>query len=47
MSATAAVDYNAMDDDAFRAEARAFFESEYPENLRFLPRRLKIGRAHV
>ena len=29
-----------MDDDAFRAEARAFFESEYPENLRFLPRRL-------
>ena len=40
MSATAAVDYNAMDDDAFRAEARAFFESEYPENLRFLPRRL-------
>lgn len=43
MSATATatkVDYNAMDDEAFRKEARAFFESEYPEKLRFLPRRL-------
>ncbi len=40
-AATAAkVDYNAMDDEAFRREARAFFENEYPENLRFLPRRL-------
>ena len=44
MSATAQVDYNAnfneMSDEAFRAEAREFFEKEYPQNLRFMPRRL-------
>ena len=32
--------WNAMSDDAFRAEARAFFENDYPDNLRFMPRRL-------
>ena len=37
---TIAQDYNAMDDEAFRKEAREFFENEYPDNLRFMPRRL-------
>ena len=36
----AAVDYNAMEDEAFRQEARAFFEKDYPAELRFMPRRL-------
>ena len=40
MNATAAMDYNAMDDEAFRTEARTFFENEYPAELRFMARRL-------
>jgi len=34
-------DYNALTDDAFRAELRAFFEANYPRHLRFLPRRMR------
>lgn len=33
-------DWNAMTDDAFRMELRTFFENEYPDHLRFLPRRM-------
>lgn len=39
-TAAATVDFNAMSDEAFRAEAREFFENEYPKHLRFMPRRL-------
>jgi len=34
-------DWNALTDDQFRAEARAFFESEFPEKFKFLPRRMR------
>jgi hypothetical protein len=34
-------DYNAMSDDAFRCEVRAFFKVEYPPDLRFLLRRAR------
>jgi len=34
-------DWNGMDDEAFRMEARAFFESEFPREFRFLPRRMR------
>ena len=34
-------DWNAMSDEAFRAEARAFFEGEFPEEFKFLPRRMR------
>lgn len=34
-------DWNAMSDDAFRHEVRSFFETNYPEHLRFLQRRAK------
>ena len=34
-------DYNALSDDAFRREARAFFESEYPPALRYILRRAR------
>lgn len=34
-------DFNALTDEAFRAELRAFFETSYPRQLRFLPRRLR------
>jgi len=30
-----------MSDEAFRAEARAFFEGEFPEEFKFLPRRMR------
>ncbi|MBM3343012.1 MAG: acyl-CoA dehydrogenase [Betaproteobacteria bacterium] len=41
MSATAQqIDYNAMSDEDFRKQAREFFENEYPDELRFMPRRL-------
>ncbi|MEE9586908.1 MAG: acyl-CoA dehydrogenase family protein [Hyphomicrobiaceae bacterium] len=33
------VDWNALSDEDFRAEARTFFEGEYPANLKFLPHR--------
>ena len=34
-------DWNAMSDEAFRAEARAFFENEFPAEYKFLPRRMR------
>lgn len=34
-------DWNAMSDGVFRAEARAFFESEFPAEFKFLPRRMR------
>ncbi len=34
-------DYNALSDDAFRADVRAFFETEFPAEYRFLPRRMR------
>lgn len=34
-------DWNAIDDEGFRAEVRAFFETHYPEHLRFASRRLR------
>ena len=36
-------DYSAIPDDAFRAEVRAFFEGSYPEELRFLTRRVRMS----
>ncbi len=32
-------DWNGLGDDEFRHQVRAFFESEYPEDLRFFPHR--------
>jgi alkylation response protein AidB-like acyl-CoA dehydrogenase len=43
MAAAAEKDYNALSDDAFRAEVRAFVEARYPEALRFLPRRVRMS----
>ena len=37
----ATTDWNSMTDDAFRMELRTWFAKEYPENLRFLPRRMR------
>lgn len=34
-------DYNALSDDEFRREARAFFEAEYPPALRYILRRAR------
>jgi len=34
-------DWNALSDDAFRKEVRTFFAENYPEELSFLPRRLR------
>lgn len=34
-------DYNAMSDDAFRAEVRTFLEQNYPQNLRYILRRAR------
>lgn len=36
------IDYNAVADDDFRREVRAFIESRYPAELRFLPRRVRM-----
>ena len=36
-------DYNALSDDAFRCEARQFFEAEYPPHLRNILRRARWG----
>ena len=41
MTASPATDYNALDDDAFRAEVRAFFEHNYPPHLRYILRRAR------
>ena len=38
----AAIDYNALPDDDFRGDVRAFIESRYPPELRFLPRRVRM-----
>jgi alkylation response protein AidB-like acyl-CoA dehydrogenase len=35
------VDYNALSDDVFRAEVRAFFEKNYPHELRYILRRAR------
>jgi alkylation response protein AidB-like acyl-CoA dehydrogenase len=43
MAAAAEKDYNALSDDAFRSEVRAFVEARYPEALRFLPRRVRMS----
>jgi alkylation response protein AidB-like acyl-CoA dehydrogenase len=42
MAASGAIDYNALPDDQFRREVRAFLESRYPQELRFLPRRARV-----
>ena len=34
-------DWNAMSDEAFRAEVRAYFEQHYPQHLRYLNRRAR------
>jgi hypothetical protein len=34
------IDWNAMGDEEFRADVRAFFEASYPRELRFVARRL-------
>ncbi|HET9404199.1 MAG TPA: acyl-CoA dehydrogenase family protein [Burkholderiales bacterium] len=34
-------DYNAMDDEEFRREVRAFFEAEYPPHLRYILHRAR------
>jgi alkylation response protein AidB-like acyl-CoA dehydrogenase len=34
-------DWNALSDESFRKEVRSFFETAYPDELRFLPRRLR------
>jgi alkylation response protein AidB-like acyl-CoA dehydrogenase len=38
-----AIDYNAMRDEDFRDQVRSFFEKNYPEQLRFLPRRVHMS----
>jgi len=38
---TAAPDYNAMSDEDFRREIRAFFEAEYPQHLRYILHRAR------
>ena len=43
MVESAAVDYNAIDDDRFRREVRSFVEQNYPPELRFLPRRVRMS----
>lgn len=35
-------DYNALTDEAFRAEVRAFFEASYPRHLRYVLRRVRM-----
>lgn len=34
-------DWNALSDEAFRAETRSFFENEFPGHFKFLPRRMR------
>jgi alkylation response protein AidB-like acyl-CoA dehydrogenase len=43
MASAPAVDYNAMSDETFRQEVRSFFESRYPQELRYLPRRVRMS----
>jgi alkylation response protein AidB-like acyl-CoA dehydrogenase len=35
------IDYNAIADEAFRAQVRTFFETEYPQELRYILRRAR------
>jgi alkylation response protein AidB-like acyl-CoA dehydrogenase len=42
MTAAAPLDYNAVPDEEFRREVRSFFETHYPQALRFLPRRVRM-----
>jgi len=35
------IDYNALSDDAFRAQVRGFFEQHYPQELRYILRRAR------
>lgn len=41
MIETSAPDYNAVSDDAFRREVRAFLEEKYPQDLRYVLRRVR------
>jgi alkylation response protein AidB-like acyl-CoA dehydrogenase len=43
LAAVPAIDYNAMRDEDFRHQVRSFFETYYPEQLRFLPRRVRMS----
>ncbi|MGZ5231699.1 MAG: acyl-CoA dehydrogenase family protein, partial [Burkholderiales bacterium] len=43
LAAVPAFDYNAMRDEDFRHQVRSFFEKNYPEQLRFLPRRVRMS----
>jgi alkylation response protein AidB-like acyl-CoA dehydrogenase len=43
MTASPGIDYNALTDDEFRRQVRAFVESRYPEDLRFLSRRVRMA----
>ena len=42
MTAQQSRDYNALPDEQFRSEVRAFFEAQYPQELRFLTRRVRM-----
>jgi alkylation response protein AidB-like acyl-CoA dehydrogenase len=39
------IDYNAMADSEFRAMVREFVETEYPQDMRFLSRRIRMDEA--
>jgi alkylation response protein AidB-like acyl-CoA dehydrogenase len=43
MALAPAVDYNALADNEFRQEVRSFFETHYPQALRFLSRRVRMA----
>jgi alkylation response protein AidB-like acyl-CoA dehydrogenase len=45
MASTQAVDYNALSDDEFRAQVRAFLQARYPQALRFLTRRVRVAET--
>jgi alkylation response protein AidB-like acyl-CoA dehydrogenase len=43
MTTKESIDYNALSDDDFRREVRSFFKASYPEELRFLLRRVRMS----
>jgi alkylation response protein AidB-like acyl-CoA dehydrogenase len=43
MTTSQTIDYNAMPDETFRQNVRSFFESRYPQELRYLPRRVRMS----
>ena len=45
MSAALSVDWNEQDDESFRLDLREWFEREFPDHLRFLPRRLRWSES--